>query len=891
MSLLSRLTGLFRGRHLDSDLDDELRSHLEMRVEQNLAAGMTPEEARRDAALRFGNRALMKEDARRADILPWVESFGQDVRYGLRMLRKAPVFTLVAIATLALGIGANTAIFTLTHALLLRSLPVADPDRLVRVTFRGSQDFGLSGPMYDELKKRNRVFSGMLAWSPQRLNFSDGSEVRELRGALASGDAFATLGVNATLGRVLTPEDDHPGGGRDGWAAVISDDFWRERFNADPGILGRVLRIEDISVTIVGVTPPGFEGPNVGARPQIMVPLELEAVLHPKMPQRHFGTALWLTVMGRLKPSVTVAQARADVERIGPGIVHDTDANGLLLKGFFRGSSLSAESGRTGRAFVRDRYRQPLVALQALVGIILLICCANLAGLMAARASARRHEFAIRAALGAERLRMVRQLLVEGSLLAVAGAALGLLFAHWATQALVHTLMRHNPLLLDLSPDLGVLLFTTAAAVLAALGCGIPSGLRAARVDPIHDLKDGERATGGRTRMEAWLVSGQIALAAVLLVAAGLFSGTLYRLLQQDPGFSTQGVLLVPTNLRGVPRGKWNQVYGQVLEQLNGRPGVLSASAEAIPLISGWVSSGSYKSLQPDGSERSDSNVFYNRVGPAYFATAGTRLLAGRDVATADRPDQHKVCWINASAAGFFFPGANAVGQFLHAGESKQPDAGCEVVGVAQDAKYTNLRADAPRMVYFPFQQAANPGDPADALWLMVRTDQPEAANASVRAAIHTLAPGAPLLDAISIRDLMLDSVGSEQALAMVTSFFAALGLLLTAIGVYGLLSYRVTRRTREIGLRIALGARRGQVLGMVVRQALLLSALGLAAGLAVSMGLARFISGMMFGMKALDAPTFLAAALVLAIAAVVASYLPARRATRVDPMIALRYE
>ncbi len=813
----------------------------------------------------------------------------QDVRYGLRMLRKTPVFTGVAVLTLILGIGGNTAIFTLTHALLLRSLAVANPGELARVTFaKPDMDFGLSGPMFDEIAKRQQVFSGMLAWGMASLTVMENGEPRLTRGALASGDAFQTLGVKAEVGRVITPADDRPGGGPDGWAAVLSHAYWEQHFGRRPNVLGRVLSVQGTPVTVVGVAPPGFEGVDVGSQPELILPLEFEVQMRGKNAQRHFKTSFWLTVMGRLKPGVSLAQANADIQRLAPEILSIIDPRGMLKNGFFKGMYLGATAGRTGRAWVRDTYRQPLWLLQALVGVILLICCANLAGLFSARAAARQHEFAIRGALGAHRWRLVRQLLVEALLVAALGAAGGLLLAQWGTAALVSALMRRDAVRLDLSLDAGVLLFTTAITVAAILLFGLPSGLRGTRFDLARDLNHARQLGHGGRKLDSILVAGQVALSVTLVVAAALLAGTFYRLLTTYPGFQVSGVLAVPTDFERRPEQGAQRIalYERLLERLQVMPGIQAASAESILPLRGWVSTTSYAATASDGTIRKDTNLYYNHVGAYYFTARGMRLLAGRDFLPADRAGTPDVCALNRSAARFFFGDGSAVGAYLR--DVDDPKAApCKVIAVVEDAKYTSMRAEIPRTIYTPFAQQTAPED----LFLVIRSDRPAVALASVRSALQEIAPGTPMLPAVTMREQLRASIGTEQVMAMLAVFFAVLAIALALAGLYGLLSYRVTLRVPEIGIRMALGAQPARVLAGILAQGLTLLAIGLAVGIAAAALLTRFVAALLFGIRPLEPALFFASAAILAALGATASYFPARRAAKVDPMVALRYE
>ena len=909
MSIVSRLHGLF-SRRLDADLDAELRSHIEMRTETNVAAGMSPEDAQRDALLRFGNRTLVKERTRRADIIPWLETFAHDIRYALRLYRRSPLFTAVAVITLTLGIGANTAMFTLTHAVLLRGLAVEHPEELVRITFsKPDQDFGLSGPMFDEIQKRQQTYSGVLGWSGSLVKVGKAGDIHETYAALASGNAFPMLGVEPAAGRLLTPADDHPGGGSDGWTTVLAYEYWVSHFNSSASAVGQTITVEGTPVTIVGVLPRNFEGVLVAAKPAFVLPLEMEPILHPQFPMRHAEGGLFLTVIGRLKQAKTLAEAREEIRRIGPSIQHDTDPKGILNKGFFAGSTWGVESARTGRMYERSRYREPLLFLQALVGAILLICVANIAGLMLARSSARRHEFAVRAALGASRMRIMRQLAIETGLLALVGGAASLAVANSASRAVVIALIGTRSAL-DLSPDWVVFGFTAGIALFVTVAAAVPAALRSTRVQPVNDLKSGT-AVGGRTRTESVFVAAQVGLSMVLLVSAGLLAGSLRHLLTLDPGFSTSGIVLVPTDFSSLDNAKSGMIagastvktdvtatrtdskaqvaYKTVLERLKPLPNIHGVSAEAVPLLTGWISSTSLRTTGENGTQRADDQLSFNTVGPDYFATAGTAVLQGRDVSFNDDHSGEKVCWLNRSAAKYLFPAGDALGKPLVDIDSGKPR--CVVAGVVQDTKYTSLKAPSPRMVYEPYLQVGDEPFRQQDLFLMIRTDNVQAAMESARRVLREVAPTTPLLDAVTVSQQLHKSIGQEQTTAMLAIFFGGLALLLAGIGLYGLLSYQVVQRTREIGVRIALGASRGNVVALIAWDIGLLLGTGLAVGIVASFGVSRLIGGLLFEMQRFDPWTYAAAVCLLGVAAVIATCVPTRRATRVDPMIALRYE
>lgn len=818
-----------------------------------------------------------------------MNSLLKDLRFGFRMLLKTPGLTVIAIITLALGIGANTAVFSLTYALLLRPLPVPDANRLVLITYdKPGGQLGLSGPMLEELKKRQQVFSGMLAWRPMELTQVENGEGRAITGALVSGDGLGTLGIRPALGRVLVSDDDRPGGGPDGWAALISYRYWRQHFNADAGVLGKVLSIEGMTVRVVGVTPADFEGVEAGTKPDIVLPLQFEVAMHGEHAMLKVPGALWLTVIGRLKPGMSLGQAKADIERIGSQVLDATLTPPLRNLGMFKERSLQASPGAAGRSYLRVRYKTPVLVLQALVGLILLITCANLAGLLSARAASRRREFAIRRALGASQPRLLQQFLLETVLLVVAGTGLALLVADYGRHALIAALIKRS--LAEPTLDRSVFAITAAASALAALLGSVLPALHTLHLHTADELKESRQQTQtfDRARVGRSLIAAQAAVSVILLVAAGLFASTLYRLLAINPGFRTQGLLVAPTDFRRRPEtgAELIGLYERILERLNTTPGITLATAERFPLIAGWISSTFTKSVLPDGTVRESQDTSFNAVGAHYFAAMGTQMLAGRNFQPGDR-SAHPVCILNASAAKYFFPGRMAVGSYLTSSVSRKA-VQYEVVGVVEDTKYRSLREPSPPMIYTPFMQAE---EDDRGLYLLVRANDTAQAALAVRRALQELAPGTPLLPAITMREQVNESIGQERVLAMLSGFFAALGLLLTAIGLYGLLAFQVTRRTTEIGIRMALGAQRTAVIGMVVREAMLLVGAGVVVGLGAAVGASRLISSLLYGTKATN-PTIYAAGLVVMITiAMVAAWRPARRAASTDPMEALRAE
>ncbi|HYL93898.1 MAG TPA: ABC transporter permease, partial [Alphaproteobacteria bacterium] len=757
-----------------------------------------------------------------------MEGLIQDVRFALRVLRRSPGFTAVALLIMTLGIGANTAIFSLTQAVLLRNLPITQPDQLVLLTFeKPGQSLGVPGPLFNAIEKRQQVYSSMFAWYSSTLAVKQNGEARQIQGAVVSGETFPTLGLRPAAGRLISPQDDQTGGGAGSWAAVISYDYWQQNFQGEQNAIGKSLEVENIPVTVVGVAPRGFSSVVMGSKPQIFLPLNFEAQWHAKSPRIKMQGGLFLTVMGRLKPGATLAQAVTDLERIKPEVFQEADST-HALKTFFPDVKLTLAPGRSGRAWMRVQYRVPLLVLQGLVGLVLLICCSNLTMLLLARASSRRHEIAVRSALGADRWRLVRQLLVESFLVSATGAAIGLWFAQSASLALLNALGSRGSFFLDLHPDKNVLLFTAAIAFITALLSGLLPGLQATRVDVVTDLKESSATSQGARSMRAerWLLAGQVGFSVTILIVATLFAGTLYRLLSMDPGYRTTGVVVVPTDFKSLQLNDKDraEMYGRLIERLNSMPGIERASMEEMSPLTGWSSSIALAAVGTGGEEGKHGTTFYNSVGPNYFGTRGTRILAGHDFSEHDIVAGRMVCVVNVTAAKYFFGGENAVGRSLRdaganaggsAGENGKSGSVYEIVGMAEDSKFTSLRAPAPPTVYFPFTQVHSQNLSPH---FVLRVNNAAAAIASYRQVAKEFAPAAPFLQPITMREQVRESIGLDLTLGMLSGFFGVVALLLTAIGLYGLLAFSVSRRTPEIGIRMALGAQRFHIIKNVVR-------------------------------------------------------------------------
>jgi predicted permease len=826
-------------------------------------------------------------------------SVANDIRYGARMLRRSPGFSAVAILSLGLGIGANTAIFSLIDQVLLKMLPVKEPERLV-VFHWGGASFTYN--QYRRLHDDARLFSGVLGYSPVRLNLSIGGELQPPGGGhLVTGNYFSILGVNAILGRVITPEDDRvPGAHR---VAVISYGYWKRRFAMEPGVLNRDIHIAGIPFTIIGVTPPEFFGAEVGSAPDIFVPVMMQPQVMPGVPswlndERQINN--WLHVLGRLNPGVTIPQATDSLRTVGEQF--SVEMNALNKRKFPKLGDLKAQKleltpGGKGLSELRRQFSQPLLILMGVVGLVLLIACANVANLLLARAVARQKEVTVRIALGAKRSRLVRQLLTESVMLSTLGGAAGLLFSRWVAGALLAFLPDTGiPLHIDLSPDLRVLGFTIAISLATGVLFGLAPALRATNVSLAPALA-GTGVKPGQTRVGKALVIAQVSVSALLLVGAGLFVRTFQNLRNVNTGFATGRVLSVRVEpVRSDQKTpQLGQQYQGLLQRVAALPGVRAASMAGFGPISRspWERGQSLQSSNPmviDGFTNSGETVTlpWMQIYPDYFKTMGIAMVAGRDFAPGDSAGQKEVAIINESLVRTYFPDRNPIGERI--GFAGRALIGwIEVVGVVKDARYGSLR-DAPvPMFYLPFAQAHTG---RGQMTLHVRTTgDPIGVARAVRSEAQGISGGAPMFEIQTLAAQVSASLIEERMIATLCGSFGALALMLVSIGVYGIMAYSVTRRTNEIGLRMALGARPSDVTWLVLRETLLLAGAGLAIGLTSSVSVARLISNRLFGLSASDPVTMGTAAMVMIAIALLAGYLPARRAARVEPMSTLRYE
>jgi len=894
MAWTRRLRNLFGRERLERQIDDELAFHIAERADELATEGLSEAEARRQALIQFGSYTRRKEDIREIDLLSRLDAVVGDVRFGLRTLLGSPAFTATAVLSLVLGIGANAAIFSIINALMLRSLPLADPAALVEVQ---SKEIGyeFTNPIWEQMRDHQPALSGVLAWSADRFDLAQGGEGRFARGMWVSGDFFRVLGVPALHGRVFTPQEDRRGTPP---VAVIGYSFWQRNFPKDANVVGKTVRLNGHVFEVVGVTPPWFTGLDVDTSFDVAIPIACEPILHTDRSMLDMRSAWWLRMLGRLPPGRSLQQAEAQLRSYAPALLRATvpvefpiSDQQDFLKAAFRLSPAA-----TGFSDVRDRYKTALFALMAIAALVLLITCANVANLLLARASVRHRELAVRLALGASRMRVVFQLLTESLLLSLAGTAAGLLLALLGSRVLVRLIStRGNPLAIDLSPDANLLAFSAGTAILTAILFGLAPAFLATRGDLNQSLKEharGHVAGAARFHLGKALVAGQIALSLVLLIAAGLFLGTLRNLLTTDLGFNRHGVLLVAAQFeeKAVAKERRVGLADEVVTRLRAIPAVVSASSSLRTPITdfGWN-----QLVEPEGyrpTSRMDTLVWLNRVSPGYFSTMDSPLRLGRDFAEADSLTAPKVMIIGEGAARHFFGSADPLGKTIamdgFPGSAKKDVY--QVVGVVKDSKY-QLVDESQRLT--AFVASGQDSDPRARVNFEIRSAGPLAPLAqAVRSAIVSTSPHVSL----EFRDLetqVNESVMQPRVVALLSSVFGLLALVLAGVGLYGVTAYGVARRRNEIGIRIALGAQRWSVIWLALRDVGMLLTVGIVVGLGGSLALGRLIRSLLYGVRADDPRQLAAAATILAACGFVAAYAPARRAAGQDPLTSLREE
>jgi predicted permease len=884
MAWLRRLRGTLRFSKREIELDEEMRFHLDERTEANIRLGMTPDEARRAALRRFGNLSLAREDTRSADTLPWLDDAGRDLRHAGRLLQRNPLFTATAVLSLAVGIGANTTVFTVANALLLQPpVSVAEPGRLVDIgTGRSPGGFGPSSyPTLLTIRQRATTLDGVYAYSrfPPALTLGGpGTELgpQTIFGSVVTNNYFFVLGAVPAAGRLFGPADSEQP-----WAspvAVLGYGFWTRRFNRDPSIVGRTLTLNGHPFTVVGVASEGFHGTGVRAL-DVWVPMSMVPALSSRG-AAWLAEAQWL-IGGRLKPDVSISQAAAEMEVIGGTLARDAAEPDRAMTLTLLGAS--PVPGNRG----------PMVAFLALVmvmvALVLVIACANVAGVLLTRATARRHEMALRLAIGAGRGRLVRQLLTETVLLFVLGGAAGLLLARGMTSALASLLPALPfPVDLRLALDFRVLAYTTGISLTAAVLSGLAPALHASKADLLSGLRN-DPGFVGRLRLRYVFILGQVALSVVLVVSAGLFVRALHRASSIDPGFDPHGIDLISLDLAqaGYTEATGAPFARLLLERVRGLPRVESASL-GIGLPGGfevWR-----QSVTVPGGER-PFTVDWNIVEPGFFATLRSAVVSGRDFGSADRDGAQPVAIVSESAARQLWPGQEPIGKYL-----RQPVAGPRgapsrvrtllVIGVARDLQFSSLiDGVAGPCVYVPFQQQYVPG-----VTLAARTTPGARIAEDVRILLKTMNPNVSIATAGTLEDSVALGLTPQRVAASVSGGLGLVGLLLASIGIYGVTAYTVARRTREIGVRMALGARSADIIRMVLREGLSLTLVGSAIGLLLAAAIGQVLAAFLFGIPALDPVTFIGASVLFIATGLLACYAPVRRAARVDPTEALRY-
>jgi predicted permease len=913
MTLVRRLAGAVRAllRHdaSERELDDELQAYLAHLVEQKVSTGMRADAAQRAARAEMGSLAATKDAVRAVGWESAVEALWQDVRYAARVLRRSPLFTIVAIVTLALGIGANSAIFTVVNG-LVRPLPVSHPQRLALVSSRQALAEGYPAgwvyPVWQQIGARADAFDGAVAWSgvgsPERFNLAQRGEADLVNGVFVSGNFFTMLGVPALLGRTFTPGDDARGGGPDGAVAVISYGLWQRRFGGAADVIDRTIVIERAPFTIVGVTPPHFLGLEAGKSFDVAVPIGLEPLIHRARGSWIDGPGpSFLSVAVRLKPNQSFEAATGLLRQMQAGIydaAHPDDSS--YREAFLNDPFILAPLGTRSTSEARQAYERPFVTLLIIVSIVLLIACANIANLLLSRAAARHGEMCVRAALGASRWRLARQMLVESSLLAAAGALAGLLVAAWGGHALVAQLSRFRvaPVAIDAEIDWPVVAFTAATAIVTLLLFGLAPAIRAAKVAPAVGLRGPGPLLRPRSRRSplvgrGGLVAAQVALSIFLLVAAGLFVRTFDRLASRPTGYATDRVLIANVDTSHTRPTDRAALTERLITAAARVPGVVAAAAAPSSPLSGSSFATLVEVPGAPPPNRQDPPIPLYMVTPGWFDAYGATILAGRDVSQGDRASSEAVVLVNESFARKFFPDGRAVGRSIRdawapEGETQRSRT---IIGVVGDSIFSSARDVIPPMLYQPLTQSPFGAAPPD-LSIAVRSagSAPMAIAVSIARALADVDRELSF-EFRTLEDRVNASIAQERLVAVLSAFFGVLALILAAVGLYGLTSYAAAQRRSEIGIRIALGARRSEVITLVLRRTLTVTAAGIVVGLAVAAAGTRYLRAMLYEVSPIDPVTFVGVTVLFAVVASTAAFVPARRAAIGSPLMALRAE
>ncbi|HUK90064.1 MAG TPA: ABC transporter permease [Blastocatellia bacterium] len=905
---LLRLRSILGRRRVEEELDSEVGFHLEQQIEENVARGMTPDAARRAALRRFGAPIAIKEQCRDSRGVNYVDQLVQDVRYGVRQLRGNPGFTLTALLTLALGIGANTTIFSLTNQVLLRSLPIDHPEQLVVLRSPGPKSGSVSDdgdgaasfsyPMFKNLRDGAGQIADLFATYNLSLSVAGRGQTERTTGSLVSGNYFQVLGVQPTLGRTFTGDDETAPGANP--VAVLSYGYWQRRFGLDPSILNTSLAVNGVSLTIVGVTRPGFTGVQVGRLPDLFIPVTMREQMLPNWKGMDSPKDYWLPILGRLKPGVTPARAAAAMAPTYRALLEaqaqETKMSSARIPQFV-GKPLLLEPGSQGRQILQKNVRQPLIILMAMAALVLLIACANLASLLLARGAARQREIAVRLALGAARRRLIRQLLTESLLLATIGGALGLIAGLWTLKALIGWLPRSfGAVGLESRPDLSVLGFALGASAVTGILFGLAPAVYATRSSLGVTLKEQGASIsegGANLRLRKVLITGQIGVTAVLLIGAGLFARSLNSLNRIDLGLKPEGLMTfsVSPALNRYTPAQTAALATNLTRAIGALPGVKSASAAEIAILSNNDESSNITLEGYTAQEDEDMSLGKNYVGPGFFSTIGIPLIGGREFNEGDTATSPKVAIVNEAFARRFFPGRNPsdiVGSrfAFGAGSSVHPDI--QIVGVVKDSKTTTVKESLKIFGYQPYTQQENLGD----LTFYARSaGDSSGLTATLRETVAHMDANLPVYDMKTMPAQVSELLINEELLTGLSLSFALLAALLAAVGLYGVMAYTVAQRTREVGIRVALGANRGSVIWLVLKDVLIMTGAGLLAGSLAAFFTSRFVESMLFGVKSNDPLAFAIGLALLAGVALAAGYVPARRAAAVNPITALRYE
>ena len=915
MSWMNRVWNTLRSHHLQDDLEEELRLHLDLRAQELERSGLGRDEARTAAARQFGNTALQSERMRSVDVAGWLETLFNDLRYAARQFLRSPGFSAVAVGSLALGIGANTAIFSVMNAILLRNLPVRDPQELVILTnpaesgmWHGISDGEramITYPEFLELRERLTTLSGLFVTQSSLEQWQvrvAGNPQEPVHGRLVSEEYFSVLGVEPATGRVFNSHD-AAGIGKDPYA-VLSYDFWQRRFGGRTDVLGTPIKLNGATLSVIGVARRGFKGESGGQDPDLWIPILMQPLINPGRDWLHddgtqpFAKISWLHAFGRLKPGATLAALQAEVDVTFKAMMESFYP--LTLPAEVRKQGLSqhlvVHDARTGAFDSRDDFASQLGILLTVAGLVLLIACANVANLLLARATARRREVGIRLSIGASRKRLFRQFLTESLVLSLLGGCAGLLIAWSGARLLVRLISDpEQPLSLATGLDWNVLGFTLAVTVCTGILFGLAPSLRASRTDLNASLREVSQSvthSASRLNVAKTLVIAQVALSLLLVIGAGLFLHTLQNLQNADLGYPREHLLQIGVDglTAGYKQQELASFYAEVAERLRALPGVRGVTYSALGLMTGGESSNRVEAEGFVPQREEDRHSRFDRIEPGYFAVLGIPFLLGRELGPQDTATSHPVCVINEELARRFFAGRNPIGLHLTTSYGEKRNV-LEIVGLVKNARSGDLRKDIPQRFYLPVTQGFEGKVPESIVFLLRTTGEPKSIESTVRKAILTVNPDVPVTFASSMEDMIDEYTTSTRMIARLCAVFGAVALLLAATGLYGVLSYGVARRTNEIGIRMALGAGRGSVIAMILGETGAMVAIGMVVGIATALACTRLIASQLYGLGKFDPISFVASSVMLCLVALIAGYIPAARAARVEPVKALRHE